>query len=170
MVLALLVLIPFLIWGEGFERRFSQAGAIEWLRDYGRWAWVRGYPAPDLRSVPADPGDRSDGGARIHLRARRRRPDRDLRQLLLRGARLSALPPLRPAARGARARGAGPHRRRAPVRPGRGLAGRPVEMRPPELDPLRRWPCGGCRRSRARRGRSGSAPARPAAAPAPPRS
>jgi uncharacterized membrane protein YdjX (TVP38/TMEM64 family) len=39
-ILALLVLIPFLIWGEGFERRFSQAGAIEWLRDYGRWAWV----------------------------------------------------------------------------------------------------------------------------------
>jgi uncharacterized membrane protein YdjX (TVP38/TMEM64 family) len=41
-VLALLVLIPFLIWGEGFERRFGQAGAIEWLRDYGRWAWIPG--------------------------------------------------------------------------------------------------------------------------------
>ena len=39
-VLAILVLIPFLIWGEGFEQRFSQAGAIEWLRHYGRWAWV----------------------------------------------------------------------------------------------------------------------------------
>jgi uncharacterized membrane protein YdjX (TVP38/TMEM64 family) len=41
-ILALLVLIPFLIWGEGFERRFTQAGAIEWLRDYGRWAWAPG--------------------------------------------------------------------------------------------------------------------------------
>ena len=39
-VLAILVLIPFLIWGEGFEQRFSQVGAIEWLRHYGRWAWV----------------------------------------------------------------------------------------------------------------------------------
>lgn len=41
-MLAILVLIPFLIWGEGFERRFSQAGAIDWLRDYGRWAWAAG--------------------------------------------------------------------------------------------------------------------------------
>jgi uncharacterized membrane protein YdjX (TVP38/TMEM64 family) len=41
-VLAILVLIPFLIWGEGFEQRFSQAGAIDWLRDYGRWAWAAG--------------------------------------------------------------------------------------------------------------------------------
>ena len=41
-ILAILVLIPFLIWGEGFEQRFSQAGAIEWLRDYGDWAWLAG--------------------------------------------------------------------------------------------------------------------------------
>ena len=41
-VLAILVLIPFLIWGEGFEQRFSQAGAVDWLRDYGRWAWAAG--------------------------------------------------------------------------------------------------------------------------------
>ncbi len=41
-ILAILVLIPFLIWGEGFEQRFSQAGAIEWLRDYGDWAWFAG--------------------------------------------------------------------------------------------------------------------------------
>ena len=41
-ILAILVLIPFLIWGQGFEQRFSQAGAIEWLRDYGRWAWAAG--------------------------------------------------------------------------------------------------------------------------------
>jgi uncharacterized membrane protein YdjX (TVP38/TMEM64 family) len=41
-LLAILVLIPFLIWGEGFEQRFGRAGAIEWLRDYGRWAWAAG--------------------------------------------------------------------------------------------------------------------------------
>jgi uncharacterized membrane protein YdjX (TVP38/TMEM64 family) len=40
--LALLVLIPFLIWGEGLERIFSQQGAIAWLADYGRWAWAAG--------------------------------------------------------------------------------------------------------------------------------
>jgi len=40
--LAILVLIPFLIWGEGFERAFSQAGATEWLRRYGDWAWAAG--------------------------------------------------------------------------------------------------------------------------------
>lgn len=38
--LALLVLIPFLIWGEGFERAFTQAGAVDWLSDYGAWAWA----------------------------------------------------------------------------------------------------------------------------------
>lgn len=40
--LAVLVLIPFLIWGEGFERVFSQAGTVAWLRDYGAWAWAAG--------------------------------------------------------------------------------------------------------------------------------
>lgn len=42
LVLAILVLVPFLIWGENFEQRFGQAGAIDWLRDYGRWAWAAG--------------------------------------------------------------------------------------------------------------------------------
>jgi uncharacterized membrane protein YdjX (TVP38/TMEM64 family) len=40
--LAVLVLIPFAIWGEGFERAFGQAAAIEWLGRYGRWAWAAG--------------------------------------------------------------------------------------------------------------------------------
>lgn len=40
--LAILVLIPFLIWGEGFEHRFGLEGAVEWLRDWGRWAWAAG--------------------------------------------------------------------------------------------------------------------------------
>jgi uncharacterized membrane protein YdjX (TVP38/TMEM64 family) len=40
--LALLVLIPFLVWGEGLERGFSQAGAVAWLANYGSWAWAAG--------------------------------------------------------------------------------------------------------------------------------
>jgi uncharacterized membrane protein YdjX (TVP38/TMEM64 family) len=40
--LALLVLIPFLIWGRGFERVFTQTGAIAWLHDYGSFAWAAG--------------------------------------------------------------------------------------------------------------------------------
>jgi len=40
--LALAVLIPFLIWGEGLERTFSRAGVVAWLADYGQWAWAAG--------------------------------------------------------------------------------------------------------------------------------
>ena len=42
LVLALIVLIPFLIWGSGFERSFSQEGTVAWLTGYGRWASVAG--------------------------------------------------------------------------------------------------------------------------------
>lgn len=40
--LAGLVLIPFLIWGEGFERLLTGAGAVAWLDQYGRFAWAVG--------------------------------------------------------------------------------------------------------------------------------
>ena len=42
LLLALIVLIPFLIWGSGFERSFSQEGTVAWLAGYGRWASVAG--------------------------------------------------------------------------------------------------------------------------------
>jgi uncharacterized membrane protein YdjX (TVP38/TMEM64 family) len=42
LLLALIVLIPFLIWGSGFEQSFSQEGAVAWLTGYGRWASVAG--------------------------------------------------------------------------------------------------------------------------------
>ncbi|HSA79465.1 MAG TPA: VTT domain-containing protein [Geminicoccaceae bacterium] len=42
LVLALVVVIPFLIWGRGFERSFSQEGAVAWLAGHGRWAGVAG--------------------------------------------------------------------------------------------------------------------------------
>lgn len=42
LILALLVLIPFLIWGESWERHFTGDGAVDWLREYGAWAWAAG--------------------------------------------------------------------------------------------------------------------------------
>jgi uncharacterized membrane protein YdjX (TVP38/TMEM64 family) len=38
--LAVLFLIPFLIWGEHFEAVFSQQGSVAWLRGYGDHAWL----------------------------------------------------------------------------------------------------------------------------------
>ena len=40
LTLAILVLIPFLIWGGWFEAAFSLEGTIAWLQDYGSWAWA----------------------------------------------------------------------------------------------------------------------------------
>jgi len=42
LALAVLFLIPFLIWGGAVEAMFSQGGAVEWLSGYGRWAWAAG--------------------------------------------------------------------------------------------------------------------------------
>ncbi len=38
--LAILLLIPFLIWGDLFESWFTRRGTVEWLRTYGTWAWL----------------------------------------------------------------------------------------------------------------------------------
>jgi uncharacterized membrane protein YdjX (TVP38/TMEM64 family) len=40
--LALIVLVPFLIWGSGFERSFTPEGAAAWLAGYGQWASIAG--------------------------------------------------------------------------------------------------------------------------------
>ena len=40
--LAVIVLVPFLIWGASFEQSFSREGAAAWLSGYGRWAGVAG--------------------------------------------------------------------------------------------------------------------------------
>lgn len=40
--LAVLFLIPFLIWGAGIEQAFSLDGAVTWLRGHGEWAWAAG--------------------------------------------------------------------------------------------------------------------------------
>lgn len=40
--LALLFLIPFLIWGGSMEQAFSSEAAITWLTRYDEWAWFAG--------------------------------------------------------------------------------------------------------------------------------
>ncbi|MDX1548863.1 MAG: VTT domain-containing protein [Rhodothermales bacterium] len=40
--LAVLVLIPFFLWGGAVEAFFVQGGAVAWLRGYGPWAGVAG--------------------------------------------------------------------------------------------------------------------------------
>jgi uncharacterized membrane protein YdjX (TVP38/TMEM64 family) len=42
LLLAVIVLVPFLIWGAGFEQSFTREGAAAWLSGYGRWAAVAG--------------------------------------------------------------------------------------------------------------------------------
>jgi uncharacterized membrane protein YdjX (TVP38/TMEM64 family) len=54
--LALAVLIPFLIWGEGLERSFGRDGIAAWLAAYGQWAWAVGMlllAADLLLPIPA---------------------------------------------------------------------------------------------------------------------
>lgn len=40
--LAVLFLLPFLFWGDLLTSTFTATGAVEWLADYGRWAWAAG--------------------------------------------------------------------------------------------------------------------------------
>ena len=42
LLLALVVLVPFAIWGSGFEQSFTPEGAAAWLAGYGPWASVAG--------------------------------------------------------------------------------------------------------------------------------
>jgi uncharacterized membrane protein YdjX (TVP38/TMEM64 family) len=38
--LAILFLIPFLIWGDQFEGWFTGDSAIQWVRSWGAWGWA----------------------------------------------------------------------------------------------------------------------------------
>lgn len=42
LLIALLVLAVWLIWGGAWEERFTLAGAVAWLEGTGRWAWAAG--------------------------------------------------------------------------------------------------------------------------------
>jgi uncharacterized membrane protein YdjX (TVP38/TMEM64 family) len=42
LLLALIVLVPFVIWGSGFEQSFTPEGAAAWLTGYGQWASIAG--------------------------------------------------------------------------------------------------------------------------------
>ena len=40
--LAVLFMIPFLIWGGSLEEAFSLEGSVAWLQGYDQWAWLAG--------------------------------------------------------------------------------------------------------------------------------
>lgn len=40
--LAVLVLIPFFIWGDSLMGFFSEGGTVNWLRTFGGWGWLAG--------------------------------------------------------------------------------------------------------------------------------
>ena len=42
LLFALLVIIPFLIWGSRFEESMSLENTVTWLKSTGRWAWAAG--------------------------------------------------------------------------------------------------------------------------------
>ena len=39
-LIATLIIVPFIIWGDWFMAFFSEGKAISWLQDYGQWAWA----------------------------------------------------------------------------------------------------------------------------------
>ena len=56
--MAVVVLIPFLIWGDWFQTAFDDAASREWLQGLGAWAWAAaiGLLISDLfLPVPATP-------------------------------------------------------------------------------------------------------------------
>lgn len=54
--LAVVFLVPFLVWGGGFEEWLSAEGAVGWLRGFGAWAWAAGMGLLALDIVLPIPG------------------------------------------------------------------------------------------------------------------
>ncbi len=42
LILAVLLCLPFIVWGDRFEAWFTGDAAVQWLRQYGAWGWVAG--------------------------------------------------------------------------------------------------------------------------------
>lgn len=42
LILLVGIIVPFVIWGEGFDSALSLEGTRMWMEGYGRWAWVAG--------------------------------------------------------------------------------------------------------------------------------
>ncbi len=40
--LALALLVPFLVWGGDLAATFTREGAVDWLEQFGGWAWTAG--------------------------------------------------------------------------------------------------------------------------------
>lgn len=41
-ILLLGIILPFVIWGESFDKTLSVEGTRRWMDDYGNWAWAAG--------------------------------------------------------------------------------------------------------------------------------
>ncbi|MCZ6675194.1 MAG: VTT domain-containing protein [Verrucomicrobia bacterium] len=54
--LAILFLIPFLIWGDAMEVAFSIDGASHWLKGFEQWAWAAGVGLLFLDFILPIPG------------------------------------------------------------------------------------------------------------------
>ena len=42
LALALLVILPFLFWGDAIETALSPESSADWFRSFGSWAWAVG--------------------------------------------------------------------------------------------------------------------------------
>ncbi|MFK5924043.1 MAG: VTT domain-containing protein [Verrucomicrobiota bacterium] len=40
LALAVLVMVPFMVWGDSFTQFFSSEGSVQWLKQYGAWAGI----------------------------------------------------------------------------------------------------------------------------------
>ncbi len=57
-ILAVVLCVPFLIWGDAFMAKFSGDSAVAWIRGWGAWGWlaVIGLLVSDLfLPIPATP-------------------------------------------------------------------------------------------------------------------
>ncbi len=57
-ILAVVLCLPFFIWGDQFMQQFSGVAAVEWIRGWGAWGWlaVIGLLVSDLfLPIPATP-------------------------------------------------------------------------------------------------------------------
>ena len=42
LILAVVLCVPFIVWGDRFDAWFTGDAAVRWLRDYGPWGWLAG--------------------------------------------------------------------------------------------------------------------------------
>ena len=68
-ILAVVLCLPFLIWGDQFMQWFTGDAAIQWIRGWGAWGWlaVIGLLMSDLfLPIPATPVMSAAGRSEEH--------------------------------------------------------------------------------------------------------